>query len=78
MKECKYMKGDTSFKSQLSDDEDSSYDTIYWADKGICVPLVEHLVICKGYTLTNHYTLVVARNLRGIDSLDSGRGAYFG
>ena len=39
---------------------------------------VEHLVICKGYTLTNHYTLVVARNLRGIDSLDSGREAYFG
>ena len=29
LKECKYMKRDTSFKSQLSDDEDSGYDTIY-------------------------------------------------
>ena len=41
LKECKYMKRDTSFKSQLSDDEDSGYDTIYWADKGIFVPLVK-------------------------------------
>jgi len=29
LKECKYTKRDSSFESQLSDDEDSGYDTVF-------------------------------------------------